>query len=219
MGCENVIGYGCVIGGDPQDFAFKPSISSAVRIGDRNRIREYATIHRGTTEGSATVVGDDCFLMAGAHLAHNVQLGNAVIIANNTLLGGHVTIADRVFLGGGCVFHQHTRVGRLVIAQGLSAFSKDIPPFTLAAERNCVAGLNIIGLRRAGFSSVQRLDIKRAFSLVYTSGRNVTQALATARDEAFGPEAREFIDFIAGAKKRGICGKFRSVRAQPAEEE
>ena len=89
-----------------------------MRIGDGNRIREYCTIHRGTTEGSATVVGDGCFLMAGAHLAHNVQLGNHVILANNVLLGGHVQVEDRVFIGGGCVFHQHMRVGRLAICQG-----------------------------------------------------------------------------------------------------
>jgi UDP-N-acetylglucosamine acyltransferase len=134
------------------------------------------------------------------------------------LLGGHVTIADRVFLGGGCVFHQHTCVGRLVITQGISGFSKDIPPFTLAAQVNRVAGLNVVGLRRAGFSSAQRLDIKRAFLLVYASGRNVREALLEARDQPFGPEAREFLDFVANAKKRGICGKLRTVRGQSAEE-
>ena len=205
MGKDNVIGYGAIIGGDPQDFAFRSEIRSAVRIGNGNRIREYCTIHRGTTEDSATVVGDHCFLMAGAHLAHNVQLGDHVILANNVLLGGHVRVEDRVFIGGGCVFHQHMRVGRLAICQGLSAFSKDIPPFTTAAERNGIAGLNVVGLRRAGFSAEQRAEIKEAFALVYRRGLNTTQALAAARERSWGAEAQAFFDFVAAAKKRGIC--------------
>jgi UDP-N-acetylglucosamine acyltransferase len=205
MGSDNLIGYGAVIGSDPQDFAFRPEIQSAVRIGNGNKIREYCTIHRGTTEGSATVVGDGCFLMGGAHLAHNVALGHHVIIANNALLGGHVQVAERVFIGGGCVFHQHIRVGRLAICQGLSAFSKDIPPFTMAAERNGVAGLNIVGLRRAGFTAQQRAEIRAAFALLYRRGFNTTQALAAARERTWGAEAQALFDFVAAAKKRGIC--------------
>ena len=212
MGKDNVVGYGAILGGDPQDFAFRPEIRSGVRIGNGNRIREYCTIHRGTTEDSATVVGDGCFLMAGAHLAHNVRLGNQVILANNVLLGGHVQVEDRVFIGGGCVFHQHMRVGRLAICQGLSAFSKDIPPFTTAAERNGIAGLNVVGLRRAGFSSEQRTEIKEAFALLYRGGLNTTQALAAARGCSWGAEAQAFFDFVAAAKKRGICD-FLATRA------
>jgi UDP-N-acetylglucosamine acyltransferase len=205
MGSDNVIGYGAILGGDPQDFAFQPKIRSGVQIGNGNKIREYATIHRGTHEGTFTVVGDACFLMAGAHLAHNVVLGSHVIVANNTLLGGHVQVGDRVFIGGGCVFHQFVRVGRLAICQGLSAFSKDIPPFTTAAERNGIAGLNVVGLRRAGFSAEQRAAIKEAFALLYRRRLNTAQALAAVRELALGAEAREFFDFVAAAKKRGIC--------------
>lgn len=206
MGADNVIGYGAIIGGDPQDFAFNPSVHSRVKIGTGNKIREYSTIHRGTHDDTSTVVGDHCFLMAGAHLAHNVVLGNNVILANNALLGGHVHIGDRVFVGGGCVFHQFVRVGRLAICQGLSAFSKDVPPFTTAAERNGIAGLNVVGLRRAGFNPAQRSAIKRAFALLYRSGLNTTQALAAAREAAdLGPEGQEFFQFVASAKKRGIC--------------
>jgi len=205
MGRDNLIGYGAVLGGDPQDFAFKPQIRSQVRIGDGNKIREYCTIHRGTTENSATTVGHGCFLMAGAHLAHNVSLGDHVVIANNALLGGYVQVAERVFIGGGCVFHQHIRVGRLAICQGGSAFSKDIPPFTTAAERNGVAGLNVVGLRRAGLTTTQRTEIKDAFALLYRSGMNTTQALAAAGSRKWGPEAQAFFEFVAAAKKRGIC--------------
>ncbi len=205
MGSDNLIGYGAIIGGDPQDFAFRPETGSKVRIGNGNRIREYCTIHRGTSEGSATVVGDSCFLMAGAHLAHNVALGHHVILANHVLLGGHVQVADRVFIGGGCVFHQFVRVGRLAICQGLSAFSKDVPPFTTAAERNTVAGLNVVGLRRAGFSAPQRAAVKEAFALLYRRGLNTTQALAAVQELHLTAEAREFFEFVAAAKKRGLC--------------
>jgi UDP-N-acetylglucosamine acyltransferase len=143
--------------------------------------------------------------MAGAHLAHNVSLGDYVVIANNALLGGHVQVAERVFIGGGCVFHQHVRVGRLAICQGASAFSKDIPPFTTAAERNGIAGLNVVGLRRAGFTAAQRAEIKAAFALLYRQGFNTTQALAVARERTWGAEAQAFFDFVAAAQKRGIC--------------
>src|SRR5678816_836679 len=205
MGERNLIGYGAVIGAEPQDLAFKSDVRSEVRIGNDNRIREYATIHRGTTEGSATIVGDHCFLMVGAHLGHNVRLGDQVIIANNSMLAGYVEIEDRVFIGGGCVFHQFIRVGRLAICQGASGFSKDIPPFTMAAERNGVAGLNVVGLRRAGIGSERRTEIKAAFALLYRSGLNVKQALAAAGERSWNEEAQAFWDFVRAAGKRGLC--------------
>lgn len=205
IGVDCVIGYGAVIGGEPQDLAFRPETVSEVRIGDRNRIREYCTIHRGTAEGSATVVGDDCYLMAGAHLAHNVALGRRVILANNALLGGHVVVGDGVFIGGGCVFHQHVKVGRMAITQGLSAFSKNVPPFAMAAERNGVSGLNAVGLKRAGLSTESRANLRAAFRLLYRSGLNTTQALERARRETWSAEAEEFFAFVASCGKRGIC--------------
>jgi UDP-N-acetylglucosamine acyltransferase len=217
MGAGNVIGHHAVIGAAPQDLSYKMGTPTGVRIGEGNTIREFSTIHRGTKEGTMTVVGDRNFLMAGAHLAHNVTLGSDVILANNVLLGGHVEVADRVFIGGGSVFHQFVRVGRSVIVQGLSAFSKDIPPFTLAAIQNTVAGLNVVGLRRAGFSAEQRAEIKRAFNLLYRSGLNTTQAVAKAAEMDFGAEGREFFEFVAAAKKRGICALLRGAGRQESE--
>jgi UDP-N-acetylglucosamine acyltransferase len=145
--------------------------------------------------------------MAGAHVGHNSRLGNHVILANNVLLGGHVTMADRVFVGGGSVFHQFVRVGRLAITQGMSGVGKDIPPFTMAAEINFVAGLNVIGMRRAGMNAEQRQKVKDAFDLLYRSGLNVSQALEKAGEgEAeWSPEVREFFEFVRAAKKRGVC--------------
>ncbi len=219
MGKNNHIGYGAIIGGDPQDLAFNPEVRSRVRIGDGNRIREHSTIHRGTTEGSETVLGDGCFLMVGAHIAHNAQIGNHVILANNVLVAGHVHIGDRAFVGGGAVFHQFVHVGRHVICQGLSGFSKDIPPYVIAADINGVAGLNVIGLRRSGFEPAQRTEIKRAFTLLYRSGHNTAQAIAASESEEWSEIGREFWQFVAGAKKRGLCDWLGSRRGAVTGEE
>jgi UDP-N-acetylglucosamine acyltransferase len=217
MGKNNEIGYGAIIGAEPQDLSFKSTVQSRVIIGDDNRIREYATIHRGSKDGSDTVVGNHCFLMAGAHLAHDVRLGSHVIIANNALLAGHVHVGDRVFIGGGCVFHQFMRIGSYAICQGLSGFGKDIPPYVIAAQINGVAGLNVIGLRRNGFDSEQRLEIKRAFNLLYRSGRNTSQAQEMAATLSWSEAGKRFWDFIASAKKRGICDWLGARKNAPKE--
>src|SRR5438128_6374395 len=181
IGTGNFIGHGTIIGAPPQDVSFSPERKTRVEIGHDNVIREYCTIHRGSPEGSATKIGDKNFLMAGAHVGHNCEIGNNVVIANNCLLAGHVRVDDAAFLGGGSTFHQHMHVGRLVMVQGSSAFGKDLPPFVVAAERNCVFGLNIVGMRRAGLSTKDRDEIKEAFKLIYLSGLNTSQALEKAQ--------------------------------------
>jgi UDP-N-acetylglucosamine acyltransferase len=205
MGAENFIGHGTVIGAAPQDLSFKPQTKSRIEIGNGNTLREYCTIHRGAAEGSTTTIGDANYLMVGTHVGHNCAVGKNVIIANNCLLGGHVQVGDGAFLGGGCVFHQFIRVGRLAITQGGSAFSKDVPPFTIAALLNYVFGLNVVGLRRAGFSAKDRDEIKAAFKLIYSSGLNTRQALEKAKTMKLGAAAGEFFEFVASAQKRGIC--------------
>src|SRR6266446_6045376 len=205
IGSGNFIGHGAIIGAPPQDISFSPERKTKVEIGNDNTIREYCTIHRGSPEGSATKIGDKNFLMAGAHLGHNCLIGNNVIIANNCLLAGHVRVDDAAFLGGGSTFHQHMRIGRLVMVQGSSAFGKDLPPFVIAAERNSIFGVNVVGLKRAGFSAKDREEIKNAFKLVYLSGLNISQTLEKAARMNFSAPAREFLEFIANAKKRGIC--------------
>lgn len=217
IGERNVVGQGTLIGGPPQDLTFSPDTRSSVVIGDDNILREHCTVHRGSAAGSATTLGDRNFLMAGAHVGHNCQVGSDVIIANNCLLGGYVKIDDRAFLGGGTVLHQHMQVGRLVITQGASGFSMDIPPFLLAAQRNIVVGVNILGLRRAGMSRGDRDEIKRAFKLLYRSGLNTRQAVERAVDSGFGPLGREFFEFVSNAKKRGIA-PYRHARAEAKSE-
>jgi UDP-N-acetylglucosamine acyltransferase len=214
IGSGNFIGHGAIIGAPPQDVSFSPDRKTRVEIGNDNIIREYCTIHRGSPEGSATKMGNKNFLMAGAHVGHNCLIGNDVIIANNCLLAGHVRVDDGAFLGGGSTFHQHMHVGRLVMVQGSSAFGKDLPPFVIAAERNSVFGVNVVGLRRAGFSAKDRDEIKAAFKLIYLSGLNLTQALEKAATMNCGAPAREFLDFVANATKRGICPLKRGAEAE-----
>ena len=212
IGSGNFVGHGAVIGASPQDVSFSPERETKVEIGSDNIIREYCTIHRGTAEGTSTKIGDKNFLMAGAHIGHNCEIGNNVIIANNCLLAGFVRVDDGAFLGGGSTFHQFMHIGRLVMVQGSSAFGKDLPPFVIAAERNSVFGVNVVGLRRAGFSAKDREEIKAAFKLIYLSGLNIGQANEKATTMKFGASAREFLDFVANAKKRGICPLKRGAR-------
>src|SRR6059058_6356431 len=205
IGHGNFIGHGTIIGAPPQDVSFSLERKTRVEIGNDNIIREYCTIHRCSPEGSATKIGDKNFLMAGAHIGHNCLVGNNVVIANNCLLAGHVRVDDGAFFGGGSTFHQHMHIGRLVMVQGSSAFGKDLLPFVIAAERNSVFGVNVVGLRRAGFSAKDRDEIKAAFKLLYMSGLNIGQAIEKAATMKFGAPAREFLDFIADAKERSIC--------------
>lgn len=201
MGTGNLIGYGAIIGAAPQDLSFDPNTRSSVEIGNDNTIREYCTIHRGSTEGSATTIGDGNFLMVGNHLGHNCLIGNGVVMANDCLMAGHVRIDDRAFIGGGSRFHQGIRMGRLVMAEG--RFTQNLPPF-LSAAKNEVFGFNVVGMRRANFSPAERDEIKRAFKLLYRSGLNTKQALEQAAQTEFGPVGREFFEFVANAGKRGI---------------
>lgn len=207
------VGHGAIIGGDPQDVAFDPATDSSVEIGEGTVIREHVTIHRGSKPGSVTRVGRNNFLMAGAHLGHDVQLGNANVIANNVLFAGHVVMGHRSFVGGGSVFHQFIRIGDFCMIQGLSGFSKDLPPFVMAAGVNHVVGLNVVGMRRHGFSATERLHIKRAFDHFYRSGHNFSQAIEALDRTNSGNEgagwcaaALEFFDFFRQPSRKGVCG-------------
>lgn len=206
LGEGTKVGHGTILGGNPQALGFDQlRRDTGVRVGKNNTIREHVTINRATQENSDTVVGDDNFLMTGCHLAHDCRIGNGVILANTVLMAGHVEVDDGVFLGGGSVFHQFIRVGRLAMVRGGCRFSKDIPPFCVGAGTNLAMGLNSIGLRRAGLSPEARMQLKRAFRLLYLSDLNVSQALAAAAKETWGPEATLFFNFVRGAKKKGIC--------------
>ena len=208
IGKNNQIGYGSVIGSPPQDLSFDRDTSSGVEIGDNNVLREYCTIHRGTKEGTKTRIGSNNLLMVGAHLGHNTLLGDRVILANNVLLGGYVEIQDRVFIGGGSMVHQFTRMGTVSLMQGLSGIGKDVPPFAIAVGRNSVSAINVIGLRRAGYSPALRNEVKEAFNLFYRSGLNASQAEKEAAQRSWPAEVSIFWDFVSSSK-RGICSMVR----------
>jgi len=203
-GCR--VHAGAVLGDWPQDLSFKGE-TTYVRIGKGVTLREFVTVHRGTKAGTATEVGDNCFLMANAHIGHNCQVGPGVIIANGALLGGHVEVGERAFLSGHVVVHQFVRIGRLAMVGGAAGLGKDVPPFCMVGgmERNRVAGMNIIGMRRAGLTPDQRKAVKAAFGSLFLSGLNVSQAVEQIKSEAApGSAAAEFAAFIEQSK-RGIC--------------
>ncbi|HYD47620.1 MAG TPA: acyl-ACP--UDP-N-acetylglucosamine O-acyltransferase [Terriglobales bacterium] len=203
LGADNVVHAGAVIGDTPQDRTYDGAISR-VRIGDRNVIREHVQIHRGTRADSVTVVGDDNYLMASAHVAHNCAVGNEVTIANGSMLGGHVQVADRVFIGGNSAVHQHVVIGRLAFLRGGSRADKDVPPFAMMDELNIVRGINRIGLQRAGFEAEQIRALHRAFRVLFFRRRNLRQALAEL-PEIHSAEVLELIEFLRRPSKRGVC--------------
>ncbi|MEP7384228.1 MAG: acyl-ACP--UDP-N-acetylglucosamine O-acyltransferase [Gemmatimonadota bacterium] len=178
-----MIGVGSVIGGDPQDLKFRGE-DTWVEIGEGTRVREYATINRGTAHSYRTTVGKGCFVMSYVHLAHDCHVGDGVIISNGTQLAGHVTIEDRVIISGLVAVHQFVKIGRHAFVGGCSRVAKDVPPF-LKAVGNPVKlyGLNSVGLTRSGFPEETVRELKRAYRLFFRSELNVSQAMERARSE------------------------------------
>ena len=190
-----------VLGADPQDLKFDRTTASGVRIGSGTVIREGVTVNRATRSGGETVVGENCFLMAMSHVGHDCTVGDHVILANAALLAGHVSIGANSFVGGGAAFHQFVRVGEGVMVGGLTAVSLDLPPYVLAASRNELAGLNLIGLKRRGVAHEAIAELKELFRAV-CGATGSPQALAAARlTGACSPEARRFLEFFAGSKR------------------
>ncbi|HEY3856892.1 MAG TPA: acyl-ACP--UDP-N-acetylglucosamine O-acyltransferase [Verrucomicrobiae bacterium] len=203
IGANNRFHAGAVIGDAPQDVKYNDEPTRLI-IGDGNLFREGATVHRSAKVEEATVVGSNNFLMVNSHLGHNVHIGNHVIIANGALIAGHVEIADRVFISGNCLVHQFVRIGTLALMQGGSAISQDLPPYTIARRGNAICGLNTIGLRRAGISTDDRLELKRLYNKLFCGNQNFSEAIAQARVEFVGAPAKVMLDFIS-ASKRGVC--------------
>lgn len=208
-----------VIGGDPQDLSFDVARNTGVRIGDRTVLREYVTVNRATAADGETVVGADCFLMTGSHVAHDCRLADRVIMANAVLLAGHVHVGERAFLGGGAAVHQFVRIGQGAMVSGLARIARDLPPFVMAAERDEVVGLNVVGIRRRGLPRETVAELKRAYQEAFPATGNV-RALATAAlaSGAYrSPEARGFLEFLQGGR-RGFARRRRDGRAADAED-
>ena len=193
-----------VIGGDPQSLGFDPSTVSYVEIGDRTIIREAVTVNRASAADAKTIIGEDCFLMANSHVAHDCVLKNAVVLANNAMIAGHISIGEKSFIGGGAGIHQFCRIGAHCMIAGNASITADVPPYVMAAERSEAHGLNLVGLRRGQFEQREIKDLKRCYRAVFFGGGNLKKkAEEAAREHEFGrtaPGAR-FLSFFESGKR------------------
>ena len=195
---------GAVISDIPQDLKFKGEETLAI-IGDNTSIREFVTIHRGTASRGKTVVGSNCLIMAYCHVAHDCVLHDRIIMSNAVQLAGEVVVEDWAIIGGGTLVHQFTHIGPHVMIQGGSRIGKDIPPYTLIGRDPIVyCGINIVGLRRRGFTNQQVYLIQDIYRTLYTRGLNNSDALKAIETEYEPSEERDLILNFIKASKRGI---------------
>jgi UDP-N-acetylglucosamine acyltransferase len=192
-----------VIGGDPQDLGFDPATPSSVHVGARTVLREHVTVNRATKPGGATEIGADCFLMASSHVGHDGRLGDRVILANAVLLAGHVSVGERAFIGGTAAVHQFCRVGEGAMVGGVARISLDVPPFTMATERNGLIGLNLVGLRRRGVKGAALAELKAAYHEVCRRVGNPRElaAGALASGHYAVPETLRFLEFFTAGRR------------------
>lgn len=205
IGEENEFFSGAVIGSRTQDKKFDGGISY-LRIGNRNKIREYVTINPGTKAGTETVIGNDNLMMAYAHVAHDCVVKNKTILANVATLAGHVTVEDGAIIGGLSAVHQFVKIGSMALVGGCSKVTQDVPPFIVADGHPAqFSGLNLVGLTRAGFSKTDRDLIKKANKLIFNSGLTLKKAIDTIKTELpENPHLETILTFLSCAK-RGIC--------------
>ncbi|MBI2118677.1 MAG: acyl-ACP--UDP-N-acetylglucosamine O-acyltransferase [Elusimicrobia bacterium] len=203
IGCNNLIGVGAVIGLEPQDLAYQNE-KSFVRIGNSNNIREYVQIHRGTKEGSSTIIGDHNFFLGFSHVAHNCKVGSHVIVANGALLAGYVEVEDYAFISGLCLVHQFTRIGESAMMRGGSRISLDLPPYCIADDANTIRGINTIGLERRGFSKIVVREIKKNYKELFYSSKPLAESIKDRLAQESSKEILHFLEFIKAAE-RGIC--------------
>ena len=218
LGDRVVVHPFAVVGGDPQYLKFDRAMPTFVRVGAGTVIREHVTINRSIYEGKATTIGENGFLMASSHVAHDCELGNSVILANAALLAGHVAVGDFTFFGGAAAVHQNCRIGESVMVAGHAAITRDVPHFTMVAERDEVIGFNAVGLKRRGFSRVAIAELKAAYHEVYFTSGNIRDVAAQrlAANAFETAEARKFLEFFAGGK-RSFARARRAEKSEQAE--
>ncbi|MBN2452302.1 MAG: acyl-ACP--UDP-N-acetylglucosamine O-acyltransferase [Lentisphaeria bacterium] len=203
IGAMTRVHAGAVIGDLPQDHHYDGAVTYT-EIGRQCVIREYVTIHRGTIEGSRTVVGDGTMLMGFVHLGHNCDIGEQVVIANGTMLAGHVEVGPRAFVSAGVLVHQFVRIGRLAMIGGGNGIGQDVPPFCML-QYDQIQGPNVVGLRRAALAEAARAAIRGAIKIYFFSGLNRPNAIEEIRATCGShAEVSEFVAFIESTK-RGIC--------------
>jgi UDP-N-acetylglucosamine acyltransferase len=204
MGRDNLVCHGATIGATPQDLIFTPDKAKPLVIGDGNRFRECANVSHGVKEDQGTVIGSRNYLMAFSHVGHDCVLGDHNILGNAATLGGHVKMGNRIFLSGLVGVHQFCRIGDYVMVGGVSGVRQDVPPYAMANGQYArFVGLNLVGLRRNGFSQGQRSAIKQAYRILMQSRLALPAALERLRQEADSEEVRAVVAF-AEASKRGL---------------
>lgn len=212
LGPHNTICESAVIGGLPQH-VHCPEIIGGVEIGEGNTIREYSTVHRAMKAEGATVIGNNCYLMAGAHVGHDSRVGDNIIMANNSLLGGHVTVGDRAFVSGAVAVHQFCRIGQMAMVGGHARVVRDVPPYvTIDGITGEVVGLNLIGLKRNGFTQEQIGVLKAAYRVIYRSGLPWREMLARLTAEFGDGPAAAMVEFMNGGS-RGFSQERRPPRS------
>ncbi len=204
LGDHNEISAGTVLGTDPLDKNFTGE-RSYLRIGSGNKIREHYTISRGTQPESITTIGDNNYIMTSGHIAHNCTIGSNAVIASCALVAGHVEVEDQAFISGGVVIHQYSKIGRLAMIGGNTRVNLDVPPFFLYSGFNVEpSGLNIVGLKRAGFTFTQVGRLKKAYQTLYRSGLKLEEALAKMEADNPDENVLHLVRFIRSSH-RGIC--------------
>lgn len=204
LGNGNLIFPGAVIGAIPQDLKFKGEDSTVV-VGDNNRIRENVTIHRGTASKGTTIVGSNNLIMENAHIAHDCVFGNNIIMGNSTKLAGEVVVDDGAVISAVVLVHQFCRIGRGCMIQGGCRTSMDIPPYIIAArEPISYCGINLVGLRRKGFSPDLITNIHDAYRIIYSSAFTVNEAIEKIKESVPMSKEIEYIINFVSSSKRGI---------------
>ena len=206
IGEDNEIYPGAVIGVAPQDLRYSGE-RAYTRVGHRNVIREYVTVHRASDAEGMTSIGDDNLIMAYTHVAHNCILGNQITIANSCGLAGHVEIEDQAVLGGMCGLHQFVRVGKLAMLGGMAQIRQDVPPFSMVDGQPArIFGMNIRGMQRRGINKDSRQALKGCYRLILSSGLNLTQALDSIRATIEqNDEVTHLLHFLENPSKMGVC--------------
>jgi UDP-N-acetylglucosamine acyltransferase len=220
LGAGTVVYSHAVIGSAPQDLKFRGEMTR-IEIGQRCQIREFVTINASTQAGSKTSIGNDCMLMASAHVAHNCDVGDRVIMANGAILAGHVLVEEGAIIGGMTPIHQWTRVGKFSMVGGMSRLGGDMPPYMIGAGIPFkMGGLNLVGLKRRGIPKETRFALTQAFRLLYRSGLRTEEALARIEAECPAiPEIEHLLVFCRQSRRGLVCMQGISRSSAAAHEE
>jgi UDP-N-acetylglucosamine acyltransferase len=214
LGDDNQVSAGTVLGTDPLDKSFSGERSYLI-IGNGNKIREHYTISRGTKPESQTRIGNGNYIMTSGHIAHNCTLGDQIVVASCALIAGYVAVEDQAFISGGVVIHQFSKIGKLAMVGGNTRVNKDVPPFFLCSEFNAAPkGLNVVGLKRAGFSLHEIKLLKDAYRLLYRSGLKLEEALSRIASEVPSEHTLHLVEFIRSSK-RGISREHPGTGTEP----